>query len=145
MKSLRMRFTIGQLMSLVAVLAIGLAMHRLLPEILSVLVISLTLAALGAAVLGARFQRERGRAFCVGFALAGGAFFSWFVSPTLATGAAESNRRIARSLITLPVAAAGGSAASLRYGQFSRWMTGRWRHSVDEGVQGRGRPISPPE
>jgi hypothetical protein len=131
-------------MELVAIAAIALAALRLPPEIRSVIVISLTLAALGAAVLGARFQRERVRAFCLGFALAGGAFFLWFVSPTLAPGAAEPGRRIARSLITLPVAAAGGSAASLCYVQTSRWMAGRYRHSADEAVQERGRTSSPP-
>jgi hypothetical protein len=120
-------------MELVAIVAVAMAAFRLAPEIHSVIVVSLTLAALGAAVLGARFQRERARAFCLGFALAGGAFFSWFVSPTLAPGAAQPGRRIARALITLPVAAAGGSMTSLCYGPSSRWMTGWRAHRVDEG------------
>ncbi len=48
------------------------------------------------------------------------AYFSWFVSPTLARGAAGPGRRIIRSLITLPVATAGGIAVRLCYGPYSR-------------------------
>ncbi len=84
MRTPPVRFTIRRLMELVAIVAIALASLRITPEIRSIIVISLTLAALGAAVLGVRFQRERLQAFCVGFALAGGAYFLGFVSPTLA-------------------------------------------------------------
>src|SRR5262245_59333400 len=138
MKTPPVRFTIRRLMEMVAIVALAMALFRFAPEVCSIIVPSLTLAALGAAVLGARFHRERVRAFCVGFALCGGAFFWWFVSPTLARGAAEPVRQISRSLVTLPVAAAGGFAASLCYGYSSRLMTGQRQDRLNEGDHRRG-------
>ncbi len=145
MSMLPVRFTIRRIMDLVAIVAFALALFRFAPEFCSTIVASLTLAAPGLAILGARFHRERVRAFCVGFALFGGAYFLWFVSPTLARGAAGPGRRIVQSLVTLPVAAAGGSAASLGHCLSSRLMTGRCHQRLEAGSRTRPRTISPPE
>ena len=101
------QFTIRTGMDVVAVVAIALWLLRFSAETWSIVVTSLTLAALGVAVLGARFHRGRVGAFCVGVALSGLVYFFCFTSPTLARGAVQPYRRITQSLITIPVAAAG--------------------------------------
>jgi hypothetical protein len=97
-----------------------------------IIMTSLTLGALGVAVLGARFHRGHVRAFCVGVAIAGWTYFCFFTSPTFARATAQPCRRRAQSLITLPVAAAGGSVANLCCRCYSKSMTGRCRHEFGE-------------
>jgi len=139
------RFTIRGIMELVAIMALALTLYRLTPAFCVAIIAALVLAALGAAVLGVRFQRGRVRAFCVGFAFSGGAYFLWFVSPTIARNTADPGRRIAQSLITVPIAAAGGSAASLGHGLSARLMTGRGQHPLDERNPSPPHIIPPPE
>jgi hypothetical protein len=135
-----MQFTIRRIMDLVAIIAIAMALVlRFSAETWSIILTSTTLATLGAAVLGARFQRGRVRAFCVGAALAGGAYFLWFASPTLARGAVDPGRRISQSLVTIPVAAAGGSAARFCYDQSSRLLTAQHRRCAKK-LRERGSP-----
>jgi hypothetical protein len=112
MRRCRFRFTIRLIMVLVAIIAVALWLSL---DAWVIIMPALTLAALGVAVLGARFHHGHIRAFCVGAAIAGWAYFFYFTSPTLARGAAQPYRRIAHSLVTIPVAAAGGSAVSLCY------------------------------
>jgi hypothetical protein len=126
-------------------IAVALAMLRLGAEIWSIILTSMTLAALGIAVLGVRFHRRRMRAFCLGAVLAGGAYFFCFASPTLARGAADPGRRIAQSLVTVPVAAAGGSAATLCHGLSHRLLDGRCARRSDEARPTDLRGSSPPE
>jgi hypothetical protein len=132
-------------MEVVAIVAIAMWSLRFSAGTWSIIVTSLTLAALGVAVLGARFHRERVRAFCVGVAISGWAYFFFFTSPTLARGAAEPYRRITQSLVTIPVAAAGGSAAGLCYGHCSKSMTGQCRHRLGERGVHAGQTFPPPE
>jgi hypothetical protein len=113
----RFRFTIRGVMGVVAVVAAALSLSA---DEWMILLTSLTIGALGIAVLGARFHRGHVRAFCVGVAIAGCTHFLFFTSPAFAPGAPQLYRRIAQSLVTIPVAAAGGSAASLCYRCYRR-------------------------
>jgi len=94
MRLYRFSFTIHRGMDVVAIVVIALWLLGLSADTWSTIVTSLTLSALGTAVLGARFQPERVRAFCVAAAISGWAYFFFFASPTLARGAAEPYRRI---------------------------------------------------
>ena len=127
-------------MELVAVVAVSL---RLSADAWAIIMTPLTLAALGVAILGARFHGGHVRAFCVGAAIVGWAWFYFFTSEALARAAAQPYRRIAHSLVTIPVAAAGGTGASLCYCRYSRsksesrnQISGPCEHS------GQGRPTS---
>ena len=145
MRLTRIRFTIRRGMDVVAVVAIALGMLRFSAETWSIVVTSLTLAALGGAVLGARFHRGRVGAFCVGAALSGLAYFFCFTSPTLARGAAQPYRRITQALLTVPVAAAGGSVAGFCYGYSSRLMAGPCQDRSGEGDEHPGQTRPPSE
>ena len=140
-----LRFTIRVYIYAVAVVAIALLLPRLSADEWSIFATSASLAALGIAVLGVRFHRERVRAFCVGFAIAGWAYFLYFTSPTLARGAGEPYRRITQSVLTLPVGAAGGFAASMSYFHSSRLMSGRCLHCFGERGEQPSQIIQPPE
>ncbi len=72
----------------------------------------------------ARFDRGHVRAFCVGVAITGWTYFLFFASPTYARGASQPYRQIAQPVVTIPLAAARSSAASLCYRCFSKSMRG---------------------
>jgi hypothetical protein len=112
MRPSRFRFTLRRVMEALAIMAVALQFSV---DTWVIIVTSRTTASLGVAVLGVRFHRGHLRAFCLGVAITGSAYFFYFTSPTLARGAAQPYRRIAHSYATIPVAAAGGSAASFCY------------------------------
>jgi hypothetical protein len=136
MKLPRLRFTIRQIVIAVAVIAIALGLSV---DVWMIIVPALTLGALGVAVLGVRFHRGYVRAFCAGVATSGSIYFLFFASPTFARGAAQSYQHIAQSIVTIPVAAAGGSAASLCYHCYSKSMRGTARHPAGDYREQSGR------
>jgi hypothetical protein len=75
----RPRVSIGRLMIVVLVVAVGTAALKAADEVWAGAMLTLTLGLLGVAVLGALFRREGRRAFWVGFALLGAAY----LAPTL--------------------------------------------------------------
>jgi hypothetical protein len=143
MRIIYSQFTIRRMMEVVAVVAVALWLLRFSADDWSIVVTSLTLGGLGVAVLGARFHRGRVRAFCAGVALSGLAYFYCFASPTLAGGSAQPYRRMTQSLITIPVAAAGGSAAGVCYGYSKRLLTGSCRAESVDGGEPSGRTPPP--
>jgi hypothetical protein len=142
MRTSRFRFTIRRVMEVVAVIAVAL---RFSADVWMIIVTSLTVGSLGVAVLGARFHRGHVRAFCVGVAIAGWTHFLFFTSSTFVQGTAQPYRRIAQSLVTLPVAAAGGSVANLCYRCYSKSITGRCRHQFGESGVRSSQTLPPPK
>jgi hypothetical protein len=145
MRSSPFRFTIRRIMDVVAIASIVLWSLRFSADTWASIVTSLTLTALGVAVLGARFHRERMRSFCIGAAISGSAYFFFFVSPTFARVAAQSHQRMTQSLVTIPVAAAGGSAAGLCYWHYSKSITGQYRDRFGESRENSNQTVPPPE
>jgi hypothetical protein len=145
MRSSRFRFTIRRIMDVVAIASIVLWSLRFSADTWASIVTSLTLAALGLAVLGARFHRDRVRAFFVGAAISGSAYFFFFVSPTFARVAAKPYQRITQSLITIPIAAAGGSAAGLCYWHYGKSITGQYGDRFGESREHSSQTVPPPE
>jgi hypothetical protein len=139
------RFTISRAMEVVAIIAIALWSLRFSAVTWSVIATALTLAALGLAVLGARFHRDRLRAFCAGAAISGWAYFVFFASPVLARGAAEPYRRITQSLVTIPVAAAGGSAATFCYCHYRKSITENGLDRFGESSEDFSQTCPPPD